>query len=157
MMIWLCVYYDFYCEKVDQKENARLIQFFEKEKRALGLSKEHLNILSCFLDLSNMVREEQSSIPQNLNAETLESIKAEKPKSKQSSDLIWEFFDTKNAKLDSSDIDLRHALANMIAVVFSLPSRSTHLWYHMFAPGDLKNSYLTGFMVCSIYINFYKQ
>ena len=49
--------------------------------------------------------------------------------------------------LDSSDVDLRHALANMIAVVFGLPSRSTHLWYHMFSPGDLENSYLTGFMV----------
>lgn len=51
------------------------------------------------------------------------------------------------AILDPSDVDLRHALANMIAVVFGLPSRSTHLWYHMFNPGDLENSYLTGFMV----------
>lgn len=49
--------------------------------------------------------------------------------------------------LDSSDIDLRHALANMIAVVFGLPNHGTHLWYHMFNPGDLENSYITGFMV----------
>ena len=36
----------------------------------------------------------------------------------------------------------------MIAVVFGLPAQSTHLWYHMFAPKDLENSYITGFMVC---------
>lgn len=36
----------------------------------------------------------------------------------------------------------------MIAVVFVLPAQSTHLWYHMFAPKDLENSHLTGFMVC---------
>ena len=65
---------------------------------------------------------------------------------------IWEFFNPDNK--DQSDIALRHALANMTAVVFSLPSRSTHLWYHMFAPGDLRNSYLTGFMVCSITLIF---
>ena len=49
--------------------------------------------------------------------------------------------------IDPSDVDLRHALANMIAVVFGLSDHSTHLWYHMFSPGDLENSYLTGFMV----------
>ena len=49
--------------------------------------------------------------------------------------------------VDPSDVDLRHALANMIAVVFGLPDHSTHLWYHMFSPRDLENSYLTGFMV----------
>lgn len=101
-----------------------------------------------------MVKEEQSSNPQNLNAETSKNTKEGKLKSKQSSDLIWELFDTGNTELDSSDIDLRHALANMIAVVFSLPDRSTHLWYHMFAPGDLKNSYLTGCMVCLITLIF---
>ena len=40
----------------------------------------------------------------------------------------------------------------MIAVVFCLPRGSTHLWYHMFSPKDLENSYLTGFMVRN-YIN----
>ena len=49
--------------------------------------------------------------------------------------------------LDPSDVDLRHALSNMIAVVFGLPDHSNHLWYHMFRPGELENSYLTGFMV----------
>ena len=50
--------------------------------------------------------------------------------------------------LDPADIELRHALANMIAVVFGIPGKSTHLWYHMFAPEALENSYMTGFMVC---------
>jgi len=49
--------------------------------------------------------------------------------------------------LDTSDTDLRHALANMIAVVFALPSHSNHIWYHMFSPGELENTHLTGFMV----------
>ena len=49
--------------------------------------------------------------------------------------------------VDPSDIDLRHALANMIAVVFALPSHSNHIWYHMFCPGELEDSYMTGFMV----------
>ena len=39
----------------------------------------------------------------------------------------------------------------MIAVVFGIPDKSTHLWYHMFSPGDLENSYMTGFMVCFNY------
>ena len=49
--------------------------------------------------------------------------------------------------LDLSDTDLRHALANMIGVAFALPNRSNHIWYHMFWPGQLENTYLTGFMV----------
>jgi len=48
---------------------------------------------------------------------------------------------------DPSDTDLRHALANMIAVVFALPSHSNHIWYHMFCPGELEGSHMTGFMV----------
>ena len=54
---------------------------------------------------------------------------------------------TKNT--DQSDVDLRHALANMIAVVIASPNASNHLWYHMFAPGDLVDTYITGFMVMS--------
>ena len=54
---------------------------------------------------------------------------------------------TKNT--DQSDVDLRHALANMIAVVIASPKASNHLWYHMFAPGDLVDTYMTGFMVIS--------
>ncbi|XP_065913406.1 uncharacterized protein [Dysidea avara] len=34
----------------------------------------------------------------------------------------------------------------MIAVVFVLPSHSNHIWYHMFCPGELENTHLTGFM-----------
>ena len=48
---------------------------------------------------------------------------------------------------DPSDTDLRHALANMIAIVFALPSHSNHIWYHMFCPAQLEASYMTGFMV----------
>ena len=48
---------------------------------------------------------------------------------------------------DQSDTDLRHSLANMIAVTLGCPSHSNHLWYHMFAQEELLNTYITGFMV----------
>ena len=103
-----------------------------------------------------MVKRVEASNPLSPNAETLENSakegkkKLKKPSSNEvESDPIWEFFNPDNANFDPSQIDLRHALANIIAVVFGLPSRSTHLWYHMFAPDDLESSYLTGCMVCS--------
>ena len=49
---------------------------------------------------------------------------------------------------DQSDADLRHSLANMVATVMGCPTRSNHLWYHLFAPEKLVNTYITGFMVC---------
>jgi len=51
------------------------------------------------------------------------------------------------------DTDLRHALANLIAVVFGLHDGDTHIWYHMFCPDQLQNTYLTGFMVSIIMVN----
>lgn len=53
--------------------------------------------------------------------------------------------------LDQSDIDLRHTLANLVAVVMGSPTCSNHLWFHMFAPEQLVNTYMTGFMV-SVYL-----
>ena len=35
----------------------------------------------------------------------------------------------------------------MVAMVMGCPSRSNHLWYHMFAADELVNTYMTGFMV----------
>lgn len=49
--------------------------------------------------------------------------------------------------VDQSDLDLRHALANLMAVILGSPSRSNHLWFHMFAADRLQNTYMTGFMV----------
>ena len=48
---------------------------------------------------------------------------------------------------DQSDVDLRHSLANLVGVVLGCPSRSNHLWFHLFAAEELKGTYLTGFMV----------
>lgn len=48
---------------------------------------------------------------------------------------------------DQSDIDLRHSIANMIAMVMGCPARSNHLWYHLFAADELRGTYMTGFMV----------
>ena len=49
--------------------------------------------------------------------------------------------------LDQSDCDLRHSLANLMAVVVGSPTHSNHLWYHMFAAEKLHNTFMTGFMV----------
>lgn len=49
--------------------------------------------------------------------------------------------------LDNTDSQLRHSIANLIAVVLGLPPKSNHLWYHMFEPKELQNTYMTGFMV----------
>ena len=55
-----------------------------------------------------------------------------------------------NGISDQSDVDLRHSIANMVAMVIGCPSHSNHLWYHMFVADKLVNTYMTGFMV-SIY------
>jgi hypothetical protein len=49
-------------------------------------------------------------------------------------------------------MDLRHSIANMVAMVMGCPSHSNHLWYHMFAADELVNTYMTGFMV-SIHVH----
>ena len=48
---------------------------------------------------------------------------------------------------DSSDIELRHAIANVVAAVLGSPERTTHLWWHLFSPDKLANTYMTGFLV----------
>jgi hypothetical protein len=49
--------------------------------------------------------------------------------------------------LDQSDLDLRYSLANMVAVIVGSPPRSNHLWYHLFAPQELKHTFMIGFLV----------
>ena len=48
---------------------------------------------------------------------------------------------------DQLEIQLRHALANMVAAVLACPPRSNHLWYHLFAANELNDTHMTGFMV----------
>ena len=49
--------------------------------------------------------------------------------------------------VDPSDVQLRHAMANVIAIILASEPRSNHLWYHMFAADALQDTYMTGFMV----------
>ena len=49
--------------------------------------------------------------------------------------------------VDESDEDLCHCLANMVGVVLGSQPKSNHLWYHLFSPDELKDTYMTGFMV----------
>ena len=46
-----------------------------------------------------------------------------------------------------SDVDLRVTLVHMIAITLGCQPQSTHIWYNMFMPEDLMNTFLTGFMV----------
>ena len=98
-----------------------------------------------------MIKREEAPKPygETLENSTRERKKRRKPSNNElKSDPIWEFFNPDNLNFDPIEIDLRNALANVIAVVFGLPNCSTHLWYHMLIPGDLESSYLTGCMVC---------
>ena len=49
--------------------------------------------------------------------------------------------------VDQSDIDLCHSLANLVAVIVGTQPQSNHLWYHLFSPDELVDTYMTGFMV----------
>ena len=43
----------------------------------------------------------------------------------------------------------------MVAVVLACEPRSNHLWYHMFAADGLSGSYMTGFMVRTLFPLYY--
>ena len=47
----------------------------------------------------------------------------------------------------SSHGELRHAIANVVAAVLGSPEGTTHLWWHLFSPDALANTYMTGFLV----------
>ncbi len=51
--------------------------------------------------------------------------------------------------LDDSDVDLRLALVNMVAIAIGC-SKSTHLWFSIFHIEELINTYISGFMVSQI-------
>ena len=76
-----------------------MIDFLNEAQEDLGLSKEHLCILSCFLDPErNMIKGEEAPNPSNFNAEVLEYTKEgnivpkQPPSNVPKSDPIWEFF-----------------------------------------------------------------
>ena len=53
------------------------------------------------------------------------------------------------------DSQLRHAIANLVAAVVGLPTKSNHLWYHMFEPKELQDTYMVGFMVRKLWLKNY--
>lgn len=54
--------------------------------------------------------------------------------------------------LDERVVYLRHTIANVIALALVLPEKSSHVWYHIFAPEKLQGTYITGYMVITILI-----
>ena len=43
---------------------------------------------------------------------------------------------------------IRHALANLTAAIIASPRRGNTLWYHLFAPEELYDTCIPGFLVC---------
>ena len=56
-----------------------------------------------------------------------------------------------NLVIDSTDIQLRHSVANLLASALGTSSctskMSSHLWFLIFAPETLQGTYLAGYMV----------
>ena len=50
---------------------------------------------------------------------------------------------------DISDCNLRTSLVHLIAVAIGC-GKSTHLWYSIFQPNELINTYISGFMVSMV-------
>lgn len=44
------------------------------------------------------------------------------------------------------------AMVHMVTVIVGSFPCSNHLWYHMFAPEELVNTYITGFMVSKAHV-----
>ena len=87
-----------------------MIIYFNQAKEDLELSEEHLNILSCFLDPRNMIREDETPNPLNFNDEVLEYTEEGKIVQKQPAinvperDPIWEFFNLHEGRLLCSKV-----------------------------------------------------
>eukprot|EP00731_Ephydatia_muelleri_P021734 Em0014g325a len=141
MAVWLTVYYDFFDKK---KPSETLCNAIGGDKLSQFFEKGHIAAIQWFLnpqypDLPKP-RHEDESQPGGRQA---------RPKQKRSKpeDSLLELFRlSKTQPPDQSDVELRHALANMIAVVIASPRASNHLWYHMFEPDGLMDTYMTGFM-----------
>jgi len=70
---------------------------FENSKEDLKLSNEHINVLNCFLDPTNMIKEEEIPNPLNPDAEILQLTRTGVQRIMPSGDVdkhdaIWEFF-----------------------------------------------------------------
>ena len=54
--------------------------------------------------------------------------------------------------LDTHDQKICNALASVVAATLVCSKQTTHLWYHIFSPDELLGTYVTGFLVCVVYI-----
>jgi len=77
------------------------VLLFEKSKEDLKFSDEHINVLNCFLDPANMIKEEEVPNPLNPDAERLRLTRTGVQRIMPSGDVdkhdaIWEFFNPSN-------------------------------------------------------------
>ena len=109
-------------------------------------------LICCFLDPNKMIREptldgDSSSYDDPIHAFFNPDTKDNSKFMHCISSFIILFFHYFLLCLGPSDISLRHAIANLIAVVVAAPTSSTHLWYHMFASDQLSHTHIAGSMV----------
>jgi hypothetical protein len=134
MMIWFNTYYKFYC----QKKPSPILAGVMMDQLLYIVQPFNINKVICaFLDPAHHMIHETSVINND---------------SSNYDDPIFAFFNPETKDISSDDISLRHAIANMIAVVVATPPTTTHLWYLMFNGDQLVNTHLPGFMVILIAI-----
>lgn len=111
------------------------------------------NLICCFLDPANMIREATLDADSSSYDDPIFSFFNPETKDNSMFCIITLFVSSLFLLflplfyLGPSDISLRHAVANLIAVVVAAPTTSTHLWYHMFASDQLAHTHIAGFMV----------
>jgi hypothetical protein len=120
MCAWLCIYYEFYQKNEQSKHLAKVIDVQLEQI----FSNEVIKLITIFLDkdLAKSCTEQLGS-----TVDPIHNL----------------FFQEKKSV---SDRLLCNSLATLIAAVLACPDYSTHLWYHIFSPGDLLKSYVTGFL-----------
>jgi hypothetical protein len=129
MMIWFNTYYKFYC----QKKPSPILAGVMMDQLLYIVQPFNINKVICaFLDPAHHMIHETSVINND---------------SSNYDDPIFAFFNPETKDISSDDISLRHAIANMIAVVVATPPTTTHLWYLMFNGDQLVNTHLPGFML----------
>jgi len=85
-----------------QRTSQELIILFESKRDEFKLSAEQLQVLKCFLDPNNMIKQDEFPNPLNVNEEMLEVTRDNVVIRKQPygnvpmKDAIWEFFDPEN-------------------------------------------------------------
>jgi hypothetical protein len=140
MSIWLIVY-----ELYNIIKSPNLIETLCERIDFLDFTEQHQMVLRTFLKRSEMERNKRSETPLQEDMERI--LGRERRQEFSETDPLFDLFmKPSSEENDSTEESFRNALANLLAVVFSLPSESTHLWYLFHDPTKLRDTFLPGFM-----------